>query len=75
MKIEANNPKLETWLEVPLDSDFPIQNIPFGIINGRITKKSFKNWKIFPNFSKKIFSKFKSCMAASNESKIYLKRN
>jgi len=32
MKIEANNPKLETWLEVPLDSDFPIQNIPFGII-------------------------------------------
>ena len=50
------------------------KNIPFGIINGRITKKSFKNWKIFPNFSKKIFSKFKSCMAASNESKIYLKK-
>ena len=50
------------------------KNIPFGIINGRITKKSFKNWKIFPNFSKKIFSKFKSCIAASNESKIYLKK-
>ena len=32
MKIEANDPKIETWLEVPLDSDFPIQNIPFGII-------------------------------------------
>ena len=31
------------------------KDIPFGIINGRITKKSFKNWKIFPNFSKNFF--------------------
>ena len=29
--IEANNPNLETWLEVTQSSDFPIQNIPFGI--------------------------------------------
>ena len=29
--IEANNPNLSTWIEVKESSDFPIQNIPFGI--------------------------------------------
>ena len=29
--IRANNPKLSTWIPVPNNSDFPIQNIPFGI--------------------------------------------
>jgi fumarylacetoacetase len=32
MSIAANNPNLKTWIEVPENSDFPIQNIPFGII-------------------------------------------
>ena len=27
----ANNPELKSWLEVKPESDFPIQNIPFGI--------------------------------------------
>ncbi len=31
MTIEANNPKLKSWLEVKPGSDFPIQNLPFGI--------------------------------------------
>lgn len=26
-----NNPKLKSWLEVAADSDFPIQNLPFGV--------------------------------------------
>lgn len=30
--IAANNPSLKSWVEVPANSDFPIQNIPFGII-------------------------------------------
>lgn len=30
--IKANNPSLKSWLEIPLNSDFPIQNIPFGVI-------------------------------------------
>jgi len=30
--IKANNPKLESWIEVPQESDFPIQNIPFGVV-------------------------------------------
>ncbi|MCB0705383.1 MAG: fumarylacetoacetase [Saprospiraceae bacterium] len=29
--IDANNPALESWVEVPENSDFPIQNLPFGI--------------------------------------------
>ena len=37
--IPANNPYLTTWVFVPENSDFPIQNIPFGIaqINGTKT--------------------------------------
>ena len=29
--IEANNPKLKSWINVPQNSDFSIQNIPFGV--------------------------------------------
>lgn len=29
--IEANNPKLTSWVEIPENSDFPIQNLPFGV--------------------------------------------
>lgn len=29
--IKANNPSLKTWVSVPENSDFPIQNLPFGI--------------------------------------------
>lgn len=31
MTIPANNPSLKSWVEVPPHSDFPIQNLPFGI--------------------------------------------
>jgi len=30
--IEANNPSLTSWVKVPENTDFPIQNLPFGII-------------------------------------------
>ncbi|MEQ8927636.1 MAG: fumarylacetoacetase [Fulvivirga sp.] len=29
--INANDPSLKSWVEVPKNSDFPIQNLPFGI--------------------------------------------
>jgi fumarylacetoacetase len=29
--INANHPSLKSWVEVPKASDFPIQNLPFGI--------------------------------------------
>ena len=30
---EVNNPELTSWVHVPADSDFPIQNLPFGIFS------------------------------------------
>jgi fumarylacetoacetase len=30
--LAANNPSLISWVEVPAHSDFPIQNLPFGIV-------------------------------------------
>ena len=29
--IKANNPLLKSWVKTPRESDFPIQNLPFGI--------------------------------------------
>ncbi len=31
MPISANYPNRKSWLETPAESDFPIQNIPFGV--------------------------------------------
>ncbi|MEX1238326.1 MAG: fumarylacetoacetase, partial [Cyclobacteriaceae bacterium] len=31
---ETNDPKLKSWVDVPAGSDFPIQNLPFGIFQG-----------------------------------------
>lgn len=31
MSIAANDPDLKCWLDIPEGSDFPIQNLPFGI--------------------------------------------
>ncbi|MFD0862396.1 fumarylacetoacetase [Sungkyunkwania multivorans] len=31
MPLTANDPNRKTWLHVPENSDFPIQNIPFGV--------------------------------------------
>ncbi len=31
MQIKANDPSLKSWVDVPQNSDFPIQNLPFGI--------------------------------------------
>jgi fumarylacetoacetase len=36
--IAANNPALRSWISVPEGSDFPIQNLPFGVVksNGSV---------------------------------------
>ena len=31
MSITANDPNRKTWLDTPENTDFPIQNIPFGV--------------------------------------------
>ena len=50
------------------------KNIPINLINGRITKKTFKRWKKISKFSKSIFSKLDLCLSSSLESKKYLKK-
>lgn len=35
MNIKANNPGLKSWLKIEKDSNFPIQNIPFGIFKAK----------------------------------------
>ena len=48
------------------------KNIPIISLNSRITKKSFKRWLKFKNFSKFIFSKFDLCLSSNKESAQYL---
>ena len=48
------------------------KNVKINLINGRITKKTFKRWKNILKFSNYIFSKFNLCLASSAESKKYL---
>ena len=50
------------------------RNIPMLLINGRITKKTFKKWMLVSKFSKKIFEKFDFCLASSNESEKNLQK-
>ena len=48
------------------------RDIPIILVNGRITKKTFKKWKIVPRFSNFLFSQLSLCFSSSYESKNYL---
>jgi len=50
------------------------KNIPTILLNGRITKKSYSRWKIFNNFTNKIFKIFDLCLSSSKNSTTYLKK-
>ena len=50
------------------------KKIPFALLNGRITKKTFERWIRFPKFSKNTFSKFNVCLSSSHKSKVYLRK-
>ena len=39
-EIAANNPNLSSWVAVPKNSDFPIQNLPFGIFEQKGYKQA-----------------------------------
>ena len=56
-----------------LISQISKKNIPLLLFNARITKKSFKRWKLIINFAKEIFGKFDLCIASNNESEEFLK--
>jgi len=48
--------------------------IPIILLNGRITKKTFKRWLIFKKFSNMLFKKFSFCLTSNNVSHGYLKK-
>ncbi len=50
------------------------RNIKLGLINARITKKSYKRWKKISFFSKSIFNKFDFCLTQNSETTNYLKK-
>ena len=49
------------------------ESLSLILINARITKKSFKKWKMFKFSAKNIFQKFDICLSANLKSKNYLK--
>ena len=47
--------------------------IPLILVNARITKKTFKRWRLLKKFSRKIFEKFDLCISSNKESEEFLK--
>ena len=50
------------------------RKIPLVVINGRISKKTFRRWRRFPSFAKEIFNKFDLCISCSEISKKYFEK-
>ena len=48
------------------------KKIPLGIINARITKKTYNKWKLFPEMAQSIFSLFDLCIVSNQETKKFL---
>ena len=44
------------------------------LLNGRITKKTFARWMMFPEFANSMFDKFNLCLSSNNESRKYLQK-
>ena len=57
-----------------LISEIKARNISSVLINGRITKKSFKRWIIVSSLAKEIFNTFDLCLSSSKESMKYLRQ-
>jgi 3-deoxy-D-manno-octulosonic-acid transferase len=62
----------EIWPNMIHDLDK--RKIPIILLNARISKKSFKRWKIFSSFSKKIYSKINLSLVSDEFSKNFLKK-
>ena len=50
------------------------KNIPLILLNARLTKKTFKRWMKFKNFSLKVFKNITSAYPQNLETKSYLKK-
>ena len=62
----------EIWPNMLINLDK--RKIPIILLNARITKKSFKRWIKFQNFSKSIFNKFYLCLSSNIETVRFLKK-
>ena len=62
----------EIWPNIILEINK--RSIPLLLLNGRITKKTYKRWKNIEFFSKYIFENFNLCLAQNDETKLYLKK-
>ena len=75
--LEKWKPDLVCFIDSEIWPNFIInikeKKIPLILLNGRITKKTFKRWNKIPKFAKKIFNSFDLCLASSQESKNNLK--
>ncbi len=60
----------EIWPNLILKAEE--NKIPIGVINARITAKTFRRWMLFPNTAKRIFSKLSFCLTSNKETKSYL---
>ena len=71
------NPNLSIFIDSEVWPNLILQisekKIPLLLVNARITKKSFKRWKLIINFAKKIFEKFDLCIVSNKESENFLK--
>jgi fumarylacetoacetase len=65
--IEANNPSLRSWIEVDTNSDFPIQNLPFGVF-----KTNNKTARVGVAIGKKIIDLFELSKAGFIETELDL---
>jgi 3-deoxy-D-manno-octulosonic-acid transferase len=72
------NPNLIIFVDSEIWPNFIYEikerKINLAIINGRITKKTFKRWMLISNFAKKIFNTFDLCLASSKASEEHLKQ-
>ena len=48
------------------------KKIPLGIINARITRKTYSKWNLFPKMARSIFSLFNLCIVSNQETKKFL---
>tara|TARA_B100001123_G_C15283212_1_gene1014724 strand:+ start:903 stop:2180 length:1278 start_codon:yes stop_codon:yes gene_type:complete len=55
-----------------LISEIKEKNIPLLLVNARITKKTFLRWKLFKQFSQKLFQSFDLCIVADKETEKHL---
>jgi|TARA_B100001964_G_scaffold44571_1_gene49620 3-deoxy-D-manno-octulosonic-acid transferase len=75
--LEHWNPNLSVFIDSEIWPNLILQinkkKIPLLLVNARITKKTFKRWKLVINFAKKIFEKFDLCIVSNKESESFLK--